>query len=174
MYLCLRGGDEHRDLKYSQFEFGLIDNPEKMSEKIEILEYTEHGSKNRPESMHQVHLNNKVVIHYAKSVLGEKCLVYIMKKYMSKLPDKATEREYFHCRPNLPGKGLPWYYAAPIGHNMLKKKLKDMFVSAGLTEDINSISNHSLRATGISWIYENGVPEKAYNEAQWSLEHAGN
>ena len=28
VYLCLRGGDEHRDLKYSQFEFGLVDNPE--------------------------------------------------------------------------------------------------------------------------------------------------
>ena len=94
MYLCHRGGDEHRDLKYSQFEFGLIDNPENMSEKIEILKYTEHGSKNRPGSMHQVHLNNKVVVHYAKSVLGEKCFVNIMKKYMSKLPAKAIERDH--------------------------------------------------------------------------------
>ena len=69
VYLCLHGGDEHRDLKYSQFEFGLVDNPEYVSEKIEIMKYTEHGSKNRPGAMHQVHLNNKLVVHYAKSVL---------------------------------------------------------------------------------------------------------
>ena len=41
VYLCLHGGDEHRDLKYSQFELGHIDNPENMLEKIEILKYTE-------------------------------------------------------------------------------------------------------------------------------------
>ena len=70
------------DLKYSQFEFGLVDNPENVSEKIEVMKYTEHGSKNRPGAMHQVHLNNKLDVHYAKSVLGEKCFVFIMKKYV--------------------------------------------------------------------------------------------
>ena len=109
VYLCLCGGDEHRDLKYSQFVFGLVDNPENVSEKIEIMKYTEHGSKNRPGAMHQVHLNNKLVVHYAKSVLGEKCFVYIMKKYMSKLPAKAIQSDYFYCRPlpKLPSEGLP-------------------------------------------------------------------
>ena len=98
VYLCPCGGDEHRDLKYSQFEFSLIDNPESTSE-------------NRPGSMHQVHLKNKNVVHYAKTVLGEKFFVYIMKKYMSKLPAKAIETDYFYCRPlpDLPGEGLPWY-----------------------------------------------------------------
>ena len=56
---------------------------------------------------------------------------------------------------------------------MLKKKLKDMFVSAGLTEDINSISNHSLRATGISCLYENRVPEKLIMEHSGHLSMSG-
>ena len=94
---------------------------------------------------------------------------------MSKLPAKAIQSDYFYCRPlpKLPSEGLPLYYAVPMGHNMLKKKLKDMFVSAGLTEDINSISNHSLRATGISWLYENGVLEKLIMERSGHLSMSG-
>ena len=56
---------------------------------------------------------------------------------------------------------------------MIKKKLKDMLVSAGLTEDINSISNHSLIATGISWLYENRVPEKVIMERSGHLSMSG-
>ena len=34
--------------KYSQFEFDVVDNPEDSSEKVKVVRYTEHGSKNRP------------------------------------------------------------------------------------------------------------------------------
>ena len=65
IYLCLRGGDEHRELKITQFVIQEVDNPHNPSEKIKRLTYTENGSKNRSGSMHQVHLENKVVNHYA-------------------------------------------------------------------------------------------------------------
>ena len=75
IYLCLRGGEEHRQLKLSQFKVEEVENPHNTSETIKCLTYTEHGSKNRPGSTHQVHLANKVVHHYANSSLGNYCFV---------------------------------------------------------------------------------------------------
>lgn len=44
----LRGGQEHRDFKISQLKFYSVENPEKPTKKLEVVEYTEFGSKNRP------------------------------------------------------------------------------------------------------------------------------
>ncbi len=173
IYLCLRGGDEHRGLKYSQFEFDVVENPENTSETIKIVKYTEHGSKNRPGTMHQVHLQNKVVIHYANASLEEKCFVHILETYMSKLPATAVKKDLFYCRAlkNVPAEGLPWYCGVALGHNILKKKLSGMFLLAGL--DAEFVSNHSLRATGVSWLYESGVPEQLIMERSGHLSISG-
>jgi hypothetical protein len=47
IYLCLRGGEEHRALKYSQFKVEEVQDPHNASETIKRLTYTEHGSKNK-------------------------------------------------------------------------------------------------------------------------------
>ena len=47
IYLCLRGGDEHRELKITQFVIQEVDNPHNPSEKIKRSTYIENGSKNR-------------------------------------------------------------------------------------------------------------------------------
>ena len=133
IYLCLRGGEEHR---LSQFKVEEVENPHDTSETIKCLTYTEqceHGSKNRPGSLHQVHLANKVVQHYANSSLGNCCFVQLVTLYIFKLPEKATEKDVFYCKPakNVVV-GKPWYFETPVGHNILKKKLKDIFALAGL------------------------------------------
>lgn len=64
-----------------------------------------------------------------------------------------------------------WYYDSPIGHNLLARKLKTMFESAGL--DGENISNHSLRATGVSRMFAQGVPEKMIMERSGHLSSAG-
>ena len=108
IYLCLRGGEEHRQLKLLQFKVEEVENPHDTSETIKCLTYTEHGSKNRPGSLHQVHLANKVVQHYANSSLGNCCFVQLVTLYISKLPEKATEKDVFYCKPakNVAGKPL--------------------------------------------------------------------
>ena len=63
--------------------------------------------------------------------------------------------------------GKPWYYDTPLGHNTLKKKLKNLFLSAGL--DAENISNHSIRATGVTRLYDEGVPEKLIMERSGHL-----
>ena len=82
VYFCLRGGDKHRDLKCSQFEIKEVENPPERTLMIKCLTYTEHGSKNRPGSMHQVHLENKVVSHYSNKELGDRCFVFLMDLYL--------------------------------------------------------------------------------------------
>ena len=127
LHLCLRGGDEHLSLKFSQFLIKKVENPSKPNETIECLVYSEHGSKNRPGSTHQVHLANKQVVHYANSSLGERCFVYLVQLYMSKLPLKAIEKDQFYCKPaTCIADGKPWYYGVSVGHNQLRRKLKDM------------------------------------------------
>ena len=62
--------------------------------------------------------------------------------------------------PTAPGK--PWYKAVPLGHNTLARKLKDMFELARLCSE--NKSNHSLRATAISRMFVEKVPEKIIME----------
>ena len=96
LHLCLRGGDEHRSLKLSQFVVKTVENPSATNKTIKCLTYNEHGSKNRPGSTHQVYLSNKEVIHYANSSLGENCFVHISELNVSKLPSKAIEKDRFY------------------------------------------------------------------------------
>lgn len=76
------------------------------------------------------------------------------------IPSKAIKKDRFYCRPlsSFTSDGVVWYYDAAVGHNLLSRKLKEMFVSAGLNTD--GISNHSLRATGVSRMYNEGIAEK--------------
>ena len=130
---------------------------------VKCITYNEHSSKNNQGLVHQLHLNNKSVTHYAKPSLGERCFVHLFELYTSKLPSAAKDKDIFYCKPKarLSQDGV-WYYSTPVGHNLLARRLKDMFISAGLNTD--NIQNHSLRATSISRMYEKCVPEKQIME----------
>lgn len=131
--LC--GGQEHRELKISQLIFKEVTNPDSPAESIEIVEYHEFGSKKPPGGRHQLNLHNKVVTHYARPDLGERCHIQLLKLYLSKLPKVALDRDIFYWKelPVIPrSPGDPWYKAVPIGHNMLARKPKTILQSAGV------------------------------------------
>ena len=172
----LRGGDEHRDLKISQLEFRSVPDPDNPSVMTECLVYTEHGSKNRPGGSRQLNLENKVVTQFAKPHLGERCHVQLIKKYLSKLPAVAFQKDIFYWKPKkFPTDAVsaekPWYDSQPVGHNVLKEKLKVIFQLAGLSAE--SKTNHSLRATGITRLYAAGVPEKVIMDRSGHLSKEG-
>ena len=75
MLFCLRGGSEHRQLKISQFEVKEVADPSNSDKTIKCITYSEYGPKNHQGLVHQVHLNNKVVTHYADSTIGDRCFV---------------------------------------------------------------------------------------------------
>ena len=84
---CLRGGEEQRELKPSQ----LIRkrNPDQYV-------YVETGSKNRSAGLKEMNVDNKVVLIYARPGAGERCLVYLLDLYLSKLPSIAFEKDVLY------------------------------------------------------------------------------
>ena len=56
----------------------------------------------------------------------------------------------------------PWFCNSPVGHNILLKKLVEIFAEAGLSTE--NVHNHSLRATAISRLYAKGMPKKEIME----------
>jgi hypothetical protein len=61
------------------------------------------------------------------------------------------DKDLFYCKPLskiLPDKPMAWYCSVHVGHNTLDKKLKEIFLAAGI--DSHGKTNHSLRATSIN------------------------
>ena len=54
----------------------------------------------------------------------------------------------------------PWYSSQPCGENRLATMVKSMFSKIGIVGK----SNHSLRVTGASNLFQAGVPEKIIQE----------
>lgn len=150
---CLRGGQEHRFLKLSQIR--------RTDDKYV---YSENVSKNRNGSFKQLHVQNKVVPLYPNPDIGEHCPVFILDKYISKLPKKLVEQDIFYARPleNVPStEDAPWYAPVPLGKHTLQSMVKKMCEDAKIK---GSKSNHSLRATAATQMFQEGAPEKVIQE----------
>ena len=133
---CLRGGKEHRDLKFSQLQ-----------RENDHWKYTEHGSKNFRGGLADLRRENKVVRQFVCPTAGDRCHVRLLDLYVSKLPNGAKEKDafYFTALPKTPeDPEKPWYSTVPIGWNKLDRMVKDIFAEAHITGK----TNHSLRATG--------------------------
>ena len=153
--LCLRGGREHKQLKLSQFTFGL-------DEVGEFVVYEENGSKNRSGSYKEKADSNKIVKHYANPDIGNKCYISILKLYLSKLPPQLFEDSlsvFYYRKLDIPS-DTTWFSSQPIGRNILASMIQTMFQKIG----ISGKSNHSLRATGATRLFEANVPEKLIQE----------
>ena len=123
-------------------------------------------SKNRIGGLKQLRVKNKA---------GERCHVYIIDLYLSKLPEAAFVRDNFYVQPlcnnSIPvDPGKPWFTANPIGRNSLSKIVKEVCVEGGIS---GNKTNHSLRATGASHMYQAGVPEKLIQETTGHLSTSG-
>ena len=126
--------------------------------------YTERVSKTSNGTYKSLHLKNKVVPLYSCPESGEHCPVLIFDKYFSKLPPQAIENDIVFVRPleiiqNHPA--TPWYSGIPIGKNTLENKLRKMCALAGIE---GRVTNHSMRATSVTRMYETGDPEKVIQE----------
>lgn len=156
--MCLRGGREHKALKLSQFTFGTDKGGD-------FVVYTENGSKNGSGTYKDKPDDNKVIKHYADSSLGEKCYHRVLKLYFSKLPPKTLKdpEAVFYWKPKekVPsGANAAWFLIQPVGCNTLASMVKSMCSQIGVT----SKTNHSLRATGATRLFEANVPEKLIQE----------
>ena len=123
---CLRGGQEHRDLKLSQLE--RLSDPDRYV-------YHENSSKNKKGGLRELRLEHKSVSVIAVPDVGERCHVSLLDLYISKLPPEAVEQDLFYCRPleQAPQDSTkPWYSAVPVGRNTLNKMVSSMCAEAGV------------------------------------------
>ena len=119
--------------------------------------------KNRSGGLAQLGLSHKVVHRLAHPELGERCHVFLLDKYFSKLPESAKEKDTFYLRPvtKVPtNEAAPRYSCVPVGKNQLSRMVKDMCSEA----NIGKKTNHSLRASGITSLFQAGVSEKVIQD----------
>ena len=85
-------------------------------------------------------------------------MVTILDLYLKKLPQAAFDQDIFYCRPldQYESRGL-WYSQQPRGKHYLGNLVKSMFTKSGAGSEY---SNHSLRASGASELFQAEVPER--------------
>ena len=91
---CLRGGNEHRNLRLSQFrkETSTIDGKE-----VTCYVYSEFGSKNNQGGLGSLNQSSQTVRQYASD--SERCHVRILEIYFNLLPHNAAANDTFYLQP---------------------------------------------------------------------------
>ena len=120
--------------------------------------YTEHGSKNRNGGFFQLYVGNKSVEIHKNKDAGEQCLVYLLHLYLSKIPQRAKDKDIFYCKllQKYTHESDIWYSEQPRGKHFLNDMVKSMCTEAKLQ---GRYTNHSLRAFGAIEQFQNYAPE---------------
>ena len=141
---CIRGGQKQRTLELSNFKWSAKPGCDPHS-----VMYIEHGSKNRPGGLRDMRVENKEITCHPCPEEIPKCLVFLLNKYLAKLPKYAFQQDILYLRPKASTPAddqLPWYEEAAVGKNTLSVMVKEMCAEPG----IGGKTNHSLRATEAS------------------------
>ena len=149
--VCLRGREERRQLHIPQIK--RFTDPDHYV-------YYEYCSKNRAGTFQQKHVDPKTVpIIYCTCTVNstERCHVHLLDLYLKKLQRGAIEADVFYMRPldAVPkDTSRPWFTNCPVGRNTLAAVVKKMCKEVG----IEGKTNHSLRATGATELFQAEVP----------------
>ena len=118
---CLRGGEEQRKTKSSEFH---------RSFDPDCYKYIENESKNIT-GVNSTE-NNKIVPVYAQPDEQPRCLVYLQDKYFDKFPADTYGLDVFYLRPKASVTNPNvWYDCAPVGAHKLNTFLDCMCKEAG-------------------------------------------
>lgn len=154
----LRGVQEQYDLLPRQF----VRVPSDLSiyDDSVFYKYTEYISKNNQHRFKDINSTNKEVHAYAQPG-SQRCLVRLLDTFFKCLPSDAIA---FYQRPLVrfsADVSNPSYGKQRVGISTLKKVLPDICAKSGC---VGKYTNHSLRATAITRMYNGGVPEKLIAE----------
>ncbi len=133
-------------------------------EEAAYLLYIEDSSKNHQGGLKQRKFVPKKVKHFANTQDPARCFVRILQLYLSKLPTDAPESS-FYFKPltkfTHQSTCIAWFSKQSIGHNTLTKMMSSICISAGVQ---GFKTNHSLRATSATRLYQKGVDEQLIME----------
>ena len=156
VHFALRATVEHHALRVgpkSQLTLGL-------DRDHRYLEYHEDVSKTCQGGIDHRNVGRKKVRAYANIAEPERCVVALYEKYLAHRPVHMNLDD-FYLRPLANVKGSTWYACQPIGRNMLSKVVTNLATQAGLK---GNYSNHSLRATAATQLYNANVDKQLISE----------
>lgn len=149
---ALRAAKEHKNLRWNNSQIQLMTDEDGR----QYLRYTEDVSKANHGGLQHRRVQAKSVDAYENLHNPERCIVEIYRKYVSHCPVEDRP-ECFYLRPlNKPHCNV-WYGRQPLGINKLSSVVKRICATAGLG---GHRTNHSLRATAASRLYQNNVDEQ--------------
>ena len=102
----------------------------------------------------------KVVVHYSNTENLERCFVTLFKKYRQLCPDDPVANS-FYLQPSRTPTDTCWYTRQPLGHSMLGGTVARLCKQTGIE---GYETNHSLRATAITSLFESGVDKQQIME----------
>ena len=152
MYFAFRGGEDHRRLRHHPSQLTLVESCSQPS----CIRYTEDVSKTNQGGLKHKKLEKKEVVHYANPANPKRCLIRLYKLYNSKCPEDRPANAFYLKPLQIPKRNV-WYSKIPVGHNALQNTVKRLCASVGVT---GHFSNHSLRATAATRLFEAGVDEQ--------------
>jgi hypothetical protein len=167
LHFCLRGVQEQHDLKIQQIVRHPLDVD--LYDSNTYYEYVELISKNNQHRFKDIHSKNKTTKVFAM-VGSTKCVVKMLDFYISKLPENPKS---FYLRPlkdRPTDESKPWYANIPVGVNTMKGMLPKMSEEAGTK---SRYTNHSLRATSTTRLFNSEVQEKIIQEKSGHRSLAG-
>ena len=151
----LRGIQEQYDLVPRQFT--RVPEDRRVYNSLVYYEYVEFVSKTNQHRFKDINMKNKNVRAYALPG-NERCIVRLLDRYLSILPPDCA---YFYMRPldKFPSESA--VTKQRVGVNVLKSILPEICEKSGIGVHY---TNHSLRATAITRMFNCGVPEKVIAE----------
>ena len=157
LHCALRGGVEHQRLRRprfrSQIEFKKDENEvERMIYSEDPLHKTAQGGIGCKSS--------RKVVHVYPASDRSRCPVRLIKKYCGLLPNAKTCQK-FYMRPRTKYNATVWFCDQPYGNHKVSKTIKEICKKGGL---VGKFTNHSLRATSASRMFENEIPEQVIKE----------
>ncbi|CAG2195298.1 unnamed protein product [Mytilus edulis] len=155
LHFALRAGKEHRNLRMKNSQITILERNGET-----CLKYSEDISKSNQGGLKTRRIKQKQVYAYEDTANPDRCIVRLYKKYIEHCPEQ-TKTNVFYLRPLSKPKENIWYTAQPIGLNTLAATVGKMCTEAGLQ---GFRSNHSLRATAATRLYECGVDEQIISE----------
>ncbi|XP_065902920.1 zinc finger MYM-type protein 2-like [Dysidea avara] len=91
VYFSLRGGIEHRNLRYEPSQIKLFENPGEHP----YLKYSEDVSKNHPGGLKGRKKKQKIVSHHANLPNPDRCFVRLYKLYNSRCPPNRPNNAFY-------------------------------------------------------------------------------
>lgn len=154
---ALRAVKEHHNLRVGEFsQFQIMTD----KDGTEYLRYTEDVSKCNAGGIDHRKVMPKVVDAYSNPN-KDRCVITIYRKYLAHCPAEGVRPDALYLRPLAKPSTAVWYCCQRIGENKLSRIVNVLCNRAGLR---GHRTNHSLRASSASRLYENNFDEQVVCE----------